>query len=540
VPNTFRGTLLQAGGERVRKVLFPALGGAAIFIGLYLLSLHSYLLFHGFAEVFSITVAGGIFMVAWNSRQFLDRSYFLILGVSFLFVGLLDLLHMLAYRGMNVFPGGDGNLAIQLWISARLVQALSFAIAPVFLRRRAGAGAIFAVYLSVVSLLLGSIFYWPVFPVCYVDGAGLTPFKIAAEYVICGVLLYALGVHLEERSAFEPEVLRLVSASVLTTVGSELAFTLYVSVYGAANLVGHFLKMVACYLMYRAFVQVALAKPYHLLFLDLKRSETAIRESQERLVVINRDLQASLQQLSADETAARNIQFLLLPPRRMVCRGCEFQSSIHTSAFLSGDFVDYFPIGQDLTGFYIADVSGHGVSSAFITVLLKSTMAHLLESYQKGRDDLILHPGLVLASLNRYLVQQHLGKYLTMFYAILNTGEGQLAFSNAGQFPSPILADAQGARFLEQKALPVGLFPDVVYRTLEVPISPPFRIGLFSDGILELLPQPDLRSKQAFLLAQFGGEDVSLDTLEGALGVNGVDSPIDDLTVMLLRTPARI
>jgi len=78
-------------------------------LGLYLSSRYSYLLFHSIAEIFSIVVACGIFMVAWNSRRFLDNNYLLFLGVAYLFVAFLDLIHTLAYNGMGVFPGYATN-----------------------------------------------------------------------------------------------------------------------------------------------------------------------------------------------------------------------------------------------------------------------------------------------------------------------------------------------------------------------------------------------------------------------------------------------
>jgi serine phosphatase RsbU (regulator of sigma subunit) len=298
------------------------------------------------------------------------------------------------------------------------------------------------------------------------------------------------------------------------------------------------LKVAAFFLIYKAFVQVALTKPYQLLFLDLKRSQEEMRKSRELLESLNADLQASLRQLAEDETAARRIQFLLLPPRRLLCPGCQFESTVHTSAYLSGDFVDYFPITPQLTGFYIADVSGHGASSAFITVLLKSTMGHLLDEHQKGTSDIILHPDRVLAMLNNYMVQQHFGKYLTMFYAILDAPRASLLFSNAGQFPSPMLVDDQGARLLEQRSLPVGLFPDATYQTRKVALAPHFKLALFSDGVLDLLPQANLRQKQEFLLAQVTTDHITLDQLEVSLGLATINAPADDLTLLLLQQAA--
>ena len=89
-------------------VIFPWM---LILFGLYLTSLYSYLLFHSLAEIFSIVVACGIFMITWNARRFLDNNYLLFIGIAYLFIGCFDLLHTLAYKGMGVFSG-NGATAI--------------------------------------------------------------------------------------------------------------------------------------------------------------------------------------------------------------------------------------------------------------------------------------------------------------------------------------------------------------------------------------------------------------------------------------------
>ncbi|MEJ2314916.1 MAG: MASE3 domain-containing protein, partial [Nitrospirota bacterium] len=254
------------------RKLLALLGGVAVLAGLYWASEYNYLLFHTLAEGFSIVVACGIFMVAWNSRRFLQNNYVLFLGVAYLFVGGLDLVHTLAYKGMNVFPGYDANLPTQLWISARYMEALSLLAAPLFIGRRLSAGRALAVYAAVSAVLLWAIFSGH-FPACFVEGSGLTPFKKASEYVISGILVGSLYTLYRRRRHFDPGVLRLIYASIAVTIAAEMAFTFYVSAYGLSNLVGHYLKILSFVLIYRAVIMTGLREPYNLLFRDLKLSE---------------------------------------------------------------------------------------------------------------------------------------------------------------------------------------------------------------------------------------------------------------------------
>ncbi len=258
------------------------LGVLALF-GIYLTSLYSYLLFHSLAELFSIVVACGIFIVAWNSRRFLDNNYLLFIGIAYLFIGGLDLIHTLAYTGMGVFQGYATNLPTQLWIAARYVESISLLIALLFVHRKLKSNLVFLSYTVVVSFLLVSIFFWNIFPQSFVEGAGLTPFKKVSEYIISLILVGSLVLLLRNRREFDRGVLQLLAASIAITIGSELAFTFYVSAYGLSNLIGHFFKIISFYLIYKAIIETGLRKPYDLLFRNLKQSEGALAQRAQEL-----------------------------------------------------------------------------------------------------------------------------------------------------------------------------------------------------------------------------------------------------------------
>ena len=251
---------------------------AALLLGLYLTSLYNYLLFHGLAEIFSIVVAFGIFLIAWNSRRYLDNDYLLFLGISYLFVGFVDLVHTLAYKGMGFFQVPESNSATQLWITARYLQSGSLLIAPFFARRTLRPYGILAAYSLLSAALFGAIFYWRIFPDCYLEGTGLTGFKITSEYVICVVLLASLVLLLRIRDRFDKRVVQLLVLSIALTIASELAFTQYVSVYGFANLLGHYFKIISFYLIYRAIIETGFRRPYDLLFRELIQKERALEQ----------------------------------------------------------------------------------------------------------------------------------------------------------------------------------------------------------------------------------------------------------------------
>lgn len=252
-------------------------------IGLYFTTFHHFLIFHSIVELFSVAIAWGIFAMAWNSRHVMHNNYLLMLGIAYLFVGNLDLLHTLSYKGMNVFPGYGNNLPTQLWIAARYLESLSLLIAPFFLERSLNPRMTLGVYTLTFALLVLSIFSWGLFPACYVEGQGLTTFKIASEYIICGIVLAALGYLVFWRQKFDQTVWRLVAWSMLAKIASEISFTYYVGVYDLANMIGHYFKIASFYFIYKAIIAKGIMEPFSLVFRDLKQAQDALERANEEL-----------------------------------------------------------------------------------------------------------------------------------------------------------------------------------------------------------------------------------------------------------------
>ncbi len=257
---------------------------AGILLGLYLAELQSYLLFHSLAEIFSVVVAWSIFAFMWTTRSMGTHAYFEVVGTSYLFVGGIDLVHTLAYEGMGVFPGFDANLPTQLWISARCLESFSFVLASFVLARKKSLpiSALFLGYAMATAGLLFWIFGLRSFPDCFVEGRGLTGFKVAAEYIICAVLLGCIVWLKAKRSGLREEVVRWLVAAMALTIASELSFTLYVDVYGFFNMLGHYLKIASFYLILKAILKTGIQEPFSLVFSELaKAKEELAAEAKE-------------------------------------------------------------------------------------------------------------------------------------------------------------------------------------------------------------------------------------------------------------------
>lgn len=248
----------------------------------------------------------------------------------------------------------------------------------------------------------------------------------------------------------------------------------------------------------------------------------------------NRELQASLSLLQEDQNAGRHVQMNMLPVTPWETEGLHFAHEIIPSLYLSGDFVDYFRIDEHRVAFYLADVSGHGASSAFVTVLLKFMTTRLL--YESKRNGTLpeFKPSDVLGHINRGLLDCKLGKHVTMLGGVIDETTGTLAYSIGGHLPLPVLHTPEETRFLVGKGLPVGLFQEATYNDHQMDLPERFSLTLFSDGIFDLLPGDNLKEKEHSLPDYVRRAGGTLAGLSEALDLASVTEMPDDIALLVL------
>ena len=261
------------------------------------------------------------------------------------------------------------------------------------------------------------------------------------------------------------------------------------------------------------------------------------REYREQLEVRNRELHDHIELLQRDHEAGRQLQQHLLPrtPFKYPA-GIEAAYRLLPSLYLSGDFIDYGLFGERFVAFYLVDVSGHGVSSALVTALIKHSIMHLLRerplfSQLNSIDSDLVE---ILTLINNELLGTHLDKHASMFVGVVDSRARQLHYAVAGQVPMPALVTSDGARWLEGKGRPLGLFKQGDWEVQHSSLPPSWRLVACSDGVLELL-HGDLLEKEAELLNLIDRSRGDLDSLCAALKVDTAESFPDDITILTLR-----
>lgn len=227
--------------------------------GLVFLSRWHYLFYHVVAEFFAVGVAIIMFIVAWHTYRFSRNHFLMYLGCGYFWIAWLDVAHTLLYFGMPTALD-EGNFTSQFWIGTRFLEALLLLSAPVFMQRPLVRGRTLALF-GALAAFTATMILQGYFPDTYVDGR-LTPFKVAAEYVIIAILIAAM-VHLHRRRhLIDARIHHLMLVCLALTIGAELAFTFYVSMYGISNLIGHIFKLFSFWLIYVAIIRTTLADPF--------------------------------------------------------------------------------------------------------------------------------------------------------------------------------------------------------------------------------------------------------------------------------------
>ncbi len=243
-----------------------------------------YLPLHTLMEVVSIIVSMMVFSVGWNTRsQNVSGNIALLACVSFS-VALLDFFHTASYGGMPDFiTPNDAQKHLNFWLSARLIESLILLVVSIRswdatfsnIKRH----ITFASFLAATGLMCWAVIYhqsW--LPDTFIPGQGLTPFKKNTEYFIIVIDLITAAIFWNKIRSPQPFNVELLFGAACVLAMSEFYFTLYTTMTGSYNVLGHVYKVIAYLMIYRAIVVDVIDAPYKLLG-NLAEEQKTILES---------------------------------------------------------------------------------------------------------------------------------------------------------------------------------------------------------------------------------------------------------------------
>lgn len=287
------------GAKMVARVFFSrhfsrVVFSIVAFFVLYLISRYDSLLFHILVELVSIILAGAVFVLAWNFRRFYQNNFQAFIGTAFVTAALFDAFHMMTYPGMGVYTFQDPDLASQLWLTARGIQIISLFLAPFFLKTKSNMLWIIGAFALIAAGLFAALVFRLVIPEIPQRMVPLAAVDAAAEAMLVGVLAAAVVNMVVHRKHIDQVVLQWMILAMVILVLSEITFLLYGNVQDIGNIIGHYLKIISAYLVYKAIIETEAGSIY--------ADMTRFRETERALLQSTRELRES--ELSARRSLA--------------------------------------------------------------------------------------------------------------------------------------------------------------------------------------------------------------------------------------------
>jgi sigma-B regulation protein RsbU (phosphoserine phosphatase) len=249
--------------------------------------------------------------------------------------------------------------------------------------------------------------------------------------------------------------------------------------------------------------------------LENTRLYTRLDESYRLLKLAKAKIESYSKALDAEMEKGKKIQRDFLPDQIPRIAGWEIAVSFHPARQVSGDFYDIFLLPGNLIGLVIADVCDKGVGSALFMALFRSlirvfsgqislqgvSVAGSRENEPSSACDYRHLARRTVSLTNDYIAAEHgeEGMFATLFFGVLDTRNGNMAYVNAGHEPVVIVNHGQLKNRLTATGPAVGIMRESKYETKPVHIEPGDILVGYTDGVTEALsPNKEFFTKQRF------------------------------------------
>lgn len=217
------------------------------------------------------------------------------------------------------------------------------------------------------------------------------------------------------------------------------------------------------------------------------RSATRVLELESSLERKNKVLKKINDQLETDLKNATETQLSLLPSY-LDTKNIKSAWFYQPAVFVGGDTFNYFSPSPDFLVFFNLDVSGHGISSAMLSMFLQSTLGLKRSLYGGGINTESAHklPEVFAQNLNNMLLETSSDHYITMIFGIMDFNTKELHYVQAGH-PHPLWYNNDNKELSEINVdgFPIGLVSSATYETQHVSYKPGDKFIVYSDGISE-------------------------------------------------------
>jgi PAS domain S-box-containing protein len=228
-------------------------------------------------------------------------------------------------------------------------------------------------------------------------------------------------------------------------------------------------------------------------FIGVQSDITGQKSTESALRRLNEQLESARNRLQKDLEAAAMVQQSLLPKEAPEMKDLSVAWLFKPCQELAGDILNIVPLGPSQIGFYVLDVSGHGVSAALLSVSLNQWLSPLPRqsclfhpSPKNPSKYRITPPAEVAEQLNRqFPMDLETGKYFTILYGVLDTKRLTFRYVSAGHPPPVHIPAGQQAGLIESSGFPIGMVRNPEYQDRVIKMKAGDRLYLYTDGIPE-------------------------------------------------------
>ena len=231
---------------------------------------------------------------------------------------------------------------------------------------------------------------------------------------------------------------------------------------------------------------------------------------------------------------ARQVMSGLLPSELPKLDGFDIAAILEPAYEVGGDYYDFISLGNERWSFVMADVSGKGAPAALVVAATRATL------YALAKRELALRAILQRANEFIYASTGPRAKYVTLFYAVLDTQARRFIYINAGHLPPVVLRRNGEVELLRSGGFPLGFFDNPRYFEQFVQLETGDLLCLYTDGITEATNANDEdygRSRLIDVLEKYkssSSSEICRALLSDVRRFSG-SAPVDDATVLVIR-----
>jgi serine phosphatase RsbU (regulator of sigma subunit) len=263
------------------------------------------------------------------------------------------------------------------------------------------------------------------------------------------------------------------------------------------------------------------------------------RKSRRELEQANRELNRKRARMDTELRIARRIQEGILPNTERFADSERLAVAARYMALdgIGGDYYDFAHPSKNCYGFFIADVSGHGVPAALVTTMTKVAFSN--HSRSVGA-----YPEQVLGAINAemYNFLGDLDHYLTACYLLVDLDRGIASIASGGHTPALIHRRSTGTlqEWTATSSFFLGVEPDFQYSAQEMRLVDRDRIILYTDGLSEMQNAArefygERRFEELLLeRADADGEQLVQGLMDDLQKFAGGRTPADDIAVLCI------